>query len=72
VEVRLTHGHRHRDDCADPDAPSSKIEVISRRVELSGDLTHDQIERMHSIADRCPVHRTLTTDLRIETELTTG
>lgn len=70
VEVRLTHGHRHCDDCAEPDASSSKIEVISRRIELRGDLTDDQVDRLRSIADRCPVHRTLTTDLRIETDLT--
>ena len=72
VEVRLAHERRHCDDCGDPDAPSSKIEVISRRIELSGDLTDEQVAKLRSIADRCPVHRTLTTDLRIETELTTG
>ena len=69
VEVRLRHERVHADDsAADCDAASSaaaavakdgKIERILRRIDLTGDLTEAQRDRLLAIADRCPVHRTL-------------
>ncbi len=73
IEVRLRHGRVHADDCRDDcDDGTSKIEQISRRLTLSGDLSDAQRRRLLEIADRCPVHRTLESDLRISTELANG
>ena len=71
IEVRLRHDRVHADDCEDDcNDGSSRIERISRRLTLSGDLTGAQRQRLLEIADRCPVHRTLESDLQIMTALT--
>ncbi|MEM1348082.1 MAG: bifunctional alpha/beta hydrolase/OsmC family protein [Myxococcota bacterium] len=66
VTVRLTHEQNHKTDAegtgAQGHATKSKgkgIELIRKFIELTGDLDADQRERLHQIADRCPVHRTL-------------
>jgi putative redox protein len=67
VEVRLRHDRIHVDDCeADCDDETragadkqGRIERIERHIELTGDLTEAQRERILRIADRCPVHRTI-------------
>ena len=66
VVVRLEHAGVHAEDCVDCE---HGIERITRRISLAGDLDAEQRTRLLEIADRCPVHRTLESDLRIETEL---
>ncbi|MEQ9349533.1 MAG: OsmC family protein, partial [Alphaproteobacteria bacterium] len=44
-----------------------KVDLIHRRIHIDGDLDEAQRERLLEIADRCPVHRTLTGAIRIET-----
>ena len=73
IEVRLRHDRLHADDCRDDcNGGASKIERISRRLTLSGDLTDAQRQRLLDIADRCPVHRTIDSDLNILTILSAG
>ena len=73
VQVRLRHDRVYVDDCEDDcEDGSSKIEQISRELTISGDLTDAQRQRLVEIADRCPVHRTLRSDLKIVTELNEG
>ena len=69
VRISLSHERTHSDDCADADAAPCKIEVIERRIEVRGDLDDDQIESLTAIADKCPVHRTLESDLRVTTSV---
>ena len=69
VEVRLSHDRMHAQDCADCDASPGLIEAIERTIELHGPLTEDQRANLLAIADRCPVHRTLTSDIHIRTRL---
>jgi len=66
VEVRLLHERVHAEDCVDCE---QKIERITRRITLRGDLDAAQRQRLLEIADRCPVHRTLESDPQIVTEL---
>lgn len=61
VSVTLTHEKL--------DVDGSKQDRITRRITLNGDLTPEQRQRMLEIANRCPVHRTLTGNLHIESEL---
>jgi putative redox protein len=69
VSVELRHDRVHADDC-DPDAnPGCRIERIDRVVTLDGNLTDDQRATLLAIADRCPVHRTLSADKQIVTSL---
>ena len=70
VTVSLSHERTHSDDCADPDTAPCKIDRISRRIEITGDLTDDQpAARLSTSPTSAPVHRTLEGDLRVSTTL---
>ena len=69
IEVRLLHERVHAEDCVDCD---HRIERITRRISLHGELDEAQRQRLLEIADRCPVHRTLGNDPQIVTELIGG
>ncbi|RDD63898.1 alpha/beta fold hydrolase [Ferruginivarius sediminum] len=68
VTVRLTHDKIHADDCADCETREGKVDVIHRRIAFDGALDETQRKRLLEIADKCPVHRTLTSEVRIHTE----
>ena len=69
VRVRLRHAKIHAQDCADCETKVGKIDRIEREIELVGSLDDAQRTRLRQIADLCPVHRTLTSEVRIETRL---
>lgn len=69
VSCDVTHDRCHVDDCEDCDSGSGKIDVFTRRIRLTGDLSDDQRTTLLAIADRCPVHKTLHAKARIRTEL---
>jgi len=69
VEVRLTHGKIHARDCADCETKEGRIDRIERGIVLQGALDDAQRARLLEIADRCPVHRTLTSEIKISTRL---
>jgi len=72
VSVYLQHNKIHASDCADCETRAGRIDEISRRIALDGDLDGEQRRRLLEIADRCPVHRTLTGEIKIRTELVSG
>lgn len=65
VRVILTHDKVHAKDCADCEHEDGLLDVIRRKVEITGDLTSEQHARLQEIAHRCPVHRTLTGTIEI-------
>ena len=67
VVVTLSHSRLHAEDCADCEHTEGQIDRIDRRINIRGDLTDAQRQRMIAIADRCPVHRTLRGPLEIHT-----
>jgi putative redox protein len=67
VRVHLSHDRIHAKDCGDCETKQGKIDRIERILELDGDLSDQQLERLVEIADRCPVSRTLTTETKIVT-----
>lgn len=69
IIVKLTHEKTHIEDCVGCEKTSSKIDRINRRIELIGTLTQEQRLRLLEIANMCPVHRTLTSKILINTEL---
>ena len=69
VEVRLTHAKLHARDCADCETREGRIDRIDRRLTLQGPLAAEQREKLLEIADKCPVHKTLTGEIKINTEL---
>jgi putative redox protein len=65
--VRLTHEKIHVQDeeaCANREA---RMDVLEREITLEGPLDSDQSARLLEIADRCPVHRTLSAGVVIKT-----
>ncbi len=67
VSVRLEHKKIHAADCEDCETKEGRIDRIDRTVELRGDLDAATRQRLLEIADKCPVHRTLTNEVVIET-----
>ena len=59
VEVELTHRKDYEADCEHCEEDSARLDVIEVKVDLRGDLTDEQRARLLSIAQRCPVNRTL-------------
>ena len=70
VTVRLHHDRNHAKDCAHcADAGEHpRIEAIFRTITLEGPLSPEQRERLMTVAEKCPVHRTLTGTLHVHTE----
>jgi uncharacterized OsmC-like protein/alpha/beta superfamily hydrolase len=69
VEVALKHSRAHAEDCESCETEEPWLERVERTVRITGDLDDDQRQRLLDIADRCPVHRTLTSEIVVETEL---
>lgn len=69
VTVKLSHDKIHARDCADCETRIGRIDRIERRIELRGPLDGDQRAQLMKIAEKCPVHRTLTSEIRIESTL---
>ncbi|MBI1779342.1 MAG: OsmC family protein [Proteobacteria bacterium] len=67
IEVRLSHGKIYAKDCADCETKEGKIDRIERRIQLVGGLDAAQRQRLMEIAEMCPVHRTLTSEIKIVT-----
>lgn len=69
VTVRLKHSRIHAEDCADCEAKNGMLDKIEREIVLTGPLSKEQKTRLLEIANKCPVHRTLTSEIRIESRL---
>jgi putative redox protein len=67
VEVRLSHGRIHAEDCQDCETREGMLDEIRSEIHLKGDLDKRQRDRLLEIAARCPVHRTLSSEIKIRT-----
>ncbi|MET0538315.1 MAG: bifunctional alpha/beta hydrolase/OsmC family protein [Xanthobacteraceae bacterium] len=67
VTVRLAHSRIHAADCENCETKEGMLDRIDRVITLSGNLDEDQRKRLLGIADKCPVHRTLTSEIDIRT-----
>jgi uncharacterized OsmC-like protein/pimeloyl-ACP methyl ester carboxylesterase len=67
VTVRLTHNKIHATDCAECETKDGMIDRIDRNITFEGDLDATTRKRLLEIADKCPVHRTLTSEINIRT-----
>jgi uncharacterized OsmC-like protein/pimeloyl-ACP methyl ester carboxylesterase len=67
IVVDSRHTRIHAKDCADCDTATGMVDRIERDITLIGPLDVDQRARLLDIADRCPVHRTLRSEVSIQT-----
>ena len=72
ARVHLSHEKVHATDCDHCDVEDGKIDRIRRQIELTGDLTPEQRERLLEIANKCPVHRTLHSEIDVQSALRNG
>src|SRR5215204_212979 len=62
VTTRLRHSSVHADDCAECETEEGKIDWIELDIELDGPLSDEQRSQLLEIAEKCPVHQTLTSE----------
>lgn len=69
VKVRLTHRKIHAEDCLGCATKDGKVDEIVREILLEGDLSDQERSRLLEIAKRCPVNRTLTSEIKVRSLL---
>ena len=67
VTVTLKHSKIHAEDCAECETKAGMLDQIDRVISMEGALDPEQRSKLMEIADKCPVHRTLTSEIRILT-----
>jgi putative redox protein len=73
VTVTLHHEKRHAGDSeASLEGDGRKVDVIDRRIAIEGELSDEQRARLMEIADKCPVHRSLNSPVKIRTQAATA
>lgn len=69
ITVELHHSRVHAEDCSGCEKQKTQIDVITRTIQLHGNLSDQQRARLLEIANQCPVHKTLQNKIRIDTNL---
>jgi putative redox protein len=69
IQVTLRHKRIHAQDCADCETQVGWVSHIDRDIEITGDLDEVQRQQLIHIAERCPVHQTLTSEVDVTTSL---
>jgi putative redox protein len=69
VEVVLIHNKQYAQDCRDCETKIGKVDEIRRRIHLKGNLSQEQRQRLLEIAAKCPVHRTLMSEIKVRDTL---
>jgi putative redox protein len=67
--VRLSHRKVHAQDCADCETREGRIDEITREISIEGEVPEAARERLMQIAEKCPVHQTLTHEIKIRSRL---
>ena len=69
AEVRLSHDKIYAKDCESCETKTGKIDQIKTEITLTGNLSDEERQKVFEIAERCPVHRTITSEIIIEAKL---
>ncbi len=69
VETHVSYSKKHAEDCENCENDKAKIDHFEREVSIKGDLDEKQLKRLMQIADKCPVHKTLSSQAKITTKL---
>lgn len=68
VTVHIDYAKEHAVDCENCEEATSKIDTFIRKISFTGNLPDEQKKRLLEIADKCPVHKTLMSEIQIKTE----
>lgn len=69
VLVRMKHGKIHAKDCEECETKNGRVDRIELGLELEGPLEEQQRRRLVEVSKKCPVHRTLDSEVLIETRV---
>lgn len=69
IYMELRHNKRHAEDCENCEDPKSRIDFIEKEIIVEGDLSDEQLDRLLEISQRCPVNRTLTGEIRMDSTI---
>ena len=69
ITVRLRHDRVHAQDCIECEKKRPFLDRIEREILVTGNLNDEQKTRLRVIAESCPVHRTLTSEITVRTQL---
>ena len=69
VTVNLRHSKIYALDCAECETKEGMLDRIERDIHFSGKLSTEQRSKLLEIANKCPVHRTLTSEIDIKTRV---
>ena len=72
VHVRLSQERIHAKDCTDCKSEEGYVHIIKKELELIGDLSEKQLDRLKQISDRCPVQKTLMNEVKFNTSIISG
>ncbi len=67
VQVQLEQSRVYAKDCAECESEDGYVHIIEKKLKFIGELTEEQIQRLLEISDKCPVHKTLTNEIKIIT-----
>ncbi len=67
IQVNLSHDKIHASDCENCEEEEGQIDFLAKEITIEGNVTTEQRERLLEIADRCPVQKTLTSPIHVET-----
>lgn len=69
VQVDISHDKIHATDCTTCEQSTGKIDQFERNITLIGDITEEERQKLLAIADKCPVHKSLESEITINTKL---
>ena len=69
IRVLLIHSKNYAKDCVNCEQPAALLDRIERRITLIGELSAEQRQKLLVIANLCPIHKSLTSRVDIQTEL---
>lgn len=69
IYIEMRHSKVHAEDCVDCDDPAAKIDKVEKDIIVKGELTEEQLDRLLEISKKCPVHKTLLSDIEIQSSV---
>ncbi|MEO8446488.1 MAG: OsmC family protein [bacterium] len=67
MTITLNHDKIHAEDCENCETKDGKLDRINIKISFTGNLSEDDKAKLLEISEKCPVHRTLSSEIKIET-----